>query len=70
MSIFQRPHYKSDATLFIDKLKEERPYLDEQQQAGRRLLWDKDISARVWQEYRAAEVPQKPYVYQTEPDGK
>ena len=40
MSIFARPHYMSDATLFINQLKKEHPELDEQQRAGRALLWD------------------------------
>lgn len=65
MSFFQRPHYKSEATQFLDKLKADRPYLEAQQQEGRSLLWDKRVSPQVWADYRAGEVPQKPYVYQT-----
>lgn len=65
MFIFARPHYQSDATLFLDKLKEQKPHLDEQQIAGRGLLWDKQVDRNIWQEYRAGQVPQKPYVYQT-----
>ena len=41
MSIFRRPDYQSDATQFINQLKASRPELDQQQQAGRALLWDK-----------------------------
>lgn len=66
MSIFQRPHYKSEVTQFIEHLKKERPYLDQQQQQGRALLWDKNVNPRIWREYRAAEVPAKPYPYQPE----
>jgi len=29
-------------------------------------LWDKPVDRGAWQEYRAAQVAQKPYVYQTE----
>ena len=68
MSIFARPHYTSDTTQFIDQLKKQRPELDAQQQAGRALLWDKQVDRSLWQEFGAARVPQKPYVYQTDPD--
>jgi hypothetical protein len=30
------------------------------------LLWDKPVDRDAWREYRAAQVTQKPYVYQTE----
>lgn len=63
MSIFARPHYESDATQFIAQLKKERPQLDEQQRHGRGLLWDKQVDAQVWQDYRTGNVAQKAYVY-------
>jgi len=66
MSIFARPHYTSEATQFLDKLKQDRPALDAQQRAGRALLWDKAVDRSAWGDYRAGEVPQKPYVYQTD----
>ena len=65
MSIFQRDHYQSDATLVIDALKKNNPKLEEQQQAGRALLWDKAIDAQMQAEYKAGRVAQSPYVYQT-----
>ena len=68
MSIFRRPDYQSDATQFINQLKASRPELDQQQQAGRALLWDKQVDRKIWGEYRDAQVPQKPYVYQTNVD--
>lgn len=68
MSIFRRPDYQSDATQFINQLKASRPELDQQQQAGRALLWDKQVDRKIWGEYREAQVPQKPYVYQTNAD--
>ncbi len=68
MSIFARPHYTSDATQFIEKLKQDRPELDAQQRAGRALLWDKPVDRGLWKQYRAARVPQKSYVYQTDTD--
>ena len=68
MSIFRRPDYQSDATQFINQLKASRPELDPQQQAGRALLWDKQVDRTLWREYREAQVPQKPYVYQTNAD--
>lgn len=68
MSIFQRPHYASDTTQFLDQLKADRPYLDAQQQAGRNLLWDKKVDRKLWSEYQAGRIAQKPYVYQTNAD--
>ncbi|MCO5357420.1 DUF3460 family protein [Acidovorax kalamii] len=68
MSIFRRPDYQSDATQFINQLKASRPELDQQQQAGRALLWDKQVDRKIWGEYREGQVAQKPYVYQTNAD--
>ncbi|GAA6141727.1 DUF3460 family protein [Hydrogenophaga sp. 5NK40-0174] len=67
MSIFARPHYDSEATQFLDKLKADRPELEAQQREGRALLWDKDIDREAQAQAQAAQVAQKPYVYQTEP---
>ncbi|MES2187319.1 MAG: DUF3460 family protein [Pseudomonadota bacterium] len=65
MSIFNRPHYTSDTTQFIDQLKAAKPTLEAEQRAGRALLWDKNVDRELSQEYRDGDVPQKPYVYQT-----
>ncbi len=65
-SIFRRPHYQSDVTLFIDKLKADKPSLESEQREGRALLWDKSVDRAAWSDYRAGEVEQKPYVYQTD----
>jgi hypothetical protein len=65
MNIFYRPKYQSDATQFINQLKSQKPELEAQQRQGRDLLWDKTVDRSAWSEYRAAEVAQKPYVYQT-----
>jgi hypothetical protein len=67
LRIFRRPDYKSEVTQFIDQLKAEKPDLESRQRAGRALLWDKSVDRQAWQEWRAAQVPQKPYVYGTEP---
>ncbi|GLS15255.1 MULTISPECIES: DUF3460 family protein [Hydrogenophaga] len=68
MSLFGRPHYTSDATQFIEQLKASRPQLDAEQRQGRALLWDQQIDREFQRQADAASVPQKPYVYQTEPD--
>jgi hypothetical protein len=57
--------YKSDITEFIDELKAKKPSLEEEQRAGRALLWDKPIDRTAQAEYRDARVPQQPYVYQS-----
>jgi hypothetical protein len=66
MSIFRRPDYQSDTTQFIDQLKSQQPDLEARQRAGRSLLWDKAVDRSAWSQYRSAQVPQKPYVYQTD----
>ena len=40
MPLFWKP-YTSDVTNFIADLKKARPTLEEEQRAGRALLWDK-----------------------------
>lgn len=60
---FQRPHYRSDTTDFIEGLKKSHPELDAQQVEGRALLWDKDIDRQQQAELSAGRVPQPAYVY-------
>jgi hypothetical protein len=67
MNLFARPHYASDATQFIESLKQQKPELEAEQRQGRALLWDKQIDRQLSAEAQAARVKQKPYVYQTEP---
>ncbi len=67
MNIFYRPKYQSDTTQFLEQLKTKKPELEASQRQGRELLWDKKLDRQVWSEYRQAQVPQQPYVYQTEP---
>jgi hypothetical protein len=57
--------YTSDVTQFIEQLKTQRPALEEEQRRGRALLWDRAIDGEAQAEWREAEVPQQPYVYQT-----
>jgi hypothetical protein len=64
MNIFYRPFYTSEATQFIEQLKQERPQLEAAQREGRELLWDKPVDREAWRAYRAAQVAQQPYVYQ------
>ncbi|WP_280152648.1 DUF3460 family protein [Piscinibacter sp. XHJ-5] len=64
MPLFWKP-YKSDVTQFIEELKAMKPTLEDEQRAGRALLWDKRIDRDAQQEYREARVAQQPYVYQT-----
>jgi len=65
MPFFWKP-YTSDVTQFIGELKAKKPTLEDEQRAGRALLWDKAIDREAQAEWRAARVPQKPYVYQSE----
>ena len=64
MPLFWKP-YRSDVTQFIEQLKSQRPALEEEQRRGRALLWDRPIDREAQADWRAARVPQQPYVYQT-----
>ncbi len=64
MPLFWKP-YKSDVSQFIDELKARNPKLEEEQRAGRALLWDKRIDREAQADYREAKVPQEAYVYYT-----
>jgi Protein of unknown function (DUF3460) len=65
MSFFRRPDYQSDTTLFIDKLKTDKPTLEAEQRAGRALLWDKNVDRSLQADYLDGKVAQSAYVYQT-----
>lgn len=56
-------HYKSDITSFIEDMKAKRPALEEEQKAGRALLWEKRIDREAQTENTASRVAQQPYVY-------
>jgi len=58
--------YQSEITLFLNKLKQENPHMEAEQLAGRARLWDTDLDAQQLEDFRAARVAQKPYVYQTD----
>ncbi len=64
-AIFQRPHYKSEISQFIDQMKAQKPTLEAEQLAGRALLWDKQVDRSAQADFLDAKEPQKPYVYQT-----
>ncbi len=55
--------YESEITKFLAELKQKRPNLEQGQQQGRALLWDKELDFDALEDYKAARVPQKPYVY-------
>ncbi|MEZ5607429.1 MAG: DUF3460 family protein [Burkholderiaceae bacterium] len=60
---FARPHYTSEATNFIQSLKQQRPELEQGQRQGRALLWDKRIDREQQADLRAGRVAQTAYVY-------
>ena len=58
-------HYKSNITLFLEELKAQKPQLEQAQQEGRALLWDKAPTTSDEQKRnQMARVKQKAYVYQ------
>jgi Protein of unknown function (DUF3460) len=64
-TIFRRPDYQSDTTLFIDQLKAAKPTLEAEQREGRALLWDKNIDRSAQADISEGDVAQTAYVYQT-----
>lgn len=64
-TIFRRPDYQSDITLFIDQLKAAKPTLEAEQREGRALLWDKNIDRNAQADISEGNVAQTAYVYQT-----
>ena len=67
LRIFRRPDYKSDVTQLIEQLKTEQPDLEARQRAGRAIWWDKHLDREALKDFGEAQVPQKPYVYGTDP---
>ncbi len=65
MPLFWKP-YKSDVTSFIEDMKAKKPTLEEEQRAGRALLWDKRIDRDAQADDEASRVAQQAYVYQTQ----
>ncbi len=64
MPLFWKP-YISDVTAFIGTLKAAKPTLEDEQRAGRALLWDRRIDRVAEEDWDEANVPQQAYVYQT-----
>ena len=59
--------YESEVTKFIAELKQKNPKLEQEQQDGRALLWDKtpiDLDSQL--RTKESNVAQQPYVYQNE----
>ncbi|NBX61635.1 MAG: DUF3460 family protein [Betaproteobacteria bacterium] len=66
MSLFSRPPYISETTDFLQQLKAQKPALEAEQRRGRALWWDKHPNRQEQNEFNAARVAQKPYVYLTQ----
>jgi hypothetical protein len=58
-------HYKSEVTSFIEELRDRKPSLEDEQRAGRALLWDRALDRSQQADWKDAAVPQQAYVYQT-----
>ena len=57
--------YKSDITRFLEELKARRPELEQEQQRGRAIWWDKPQDLDTSRRNAESRVPQQAYVYQT-----
>jgi hypothetical protein len=61
----QFSQYQSEATKFIDGLKQANPLLEQNQRDGRALLWDKTpIDLDIQRRNAESQVQQQAYVYQ------
>ncbi|MBK8739822.1 MAG: DUF3460 family protein [Betaproteobacteria bacterium] len=56
--------YVSEHTKFISELMKKNPRMEEGQQIGRSLLWDKQIDREAQRRFQEAKVPAKAYAYQ------
>jgi Protein of unknown function (DUF3460) len=67
MSLFkQHSMYESEHTKFIKELKEKTPGMEERQQAGRSLLWDKaPVSLDEQRRQAESRIQQQAYPYQS-----
>ncbi len=59
-------NYQSEITQFLQAFKSEHPETEQRQREGRARLWDKSVDLELQEGYRAARVPQRPYVYQND----
>lgn len=66
MGLFSKhSNYESDHTKFIKDLKEKTPGMEERQQEGRNLLWDKaPVSLDEQRRVAESRIRQQAYVYQ------
>ncbi|MEZ2722351.1 DUF3460 family protein [Paenalcaligenes hominis] len=60
-------NYESDITQFLNNFKKQHPETEAKQREGRGRLWDKPIDQEAQDGYKAANVPQDPYVYYQNP---
>lgn len=59
-------NYESEITRFLKDFKQSHPGAEARQREGRDRLWDKPQNSELLEGFRAARVPQKPYVYQAD----
>lgn len=59
-------NYESEITRFLKDYKKTHPDVEKRQREGRGLLWDKPQDPELLEGFRAARVPQRPYVYQND----
>jgi Protein of unknown function (DUF3460) len=59
-------NYESEITRFLKDYKNAHADAEQRQREGRARLWDKAQNPELLEGFRAARVPQKPYVYQAD----
>ena len=61
--VIMAKNFESEITQFLKSYKNQNPDTEVRQREGRGRLWDKHIDPELQEGYRAARVPQPPYVY-------
>jgi hypothetical protein len=64
--VFQRPAYTSDISAFVADLKKQDTSLEQRQQDGRAIQWNRKTERHAQADMNAGCVAQRAYPYQTQ----
>lgn len=64
--VFQRPLYTSEISAFVADLKQQDPSLEQRQQDGRAIQWDRKAERHAQADMNAGGLAQRAYPYQTQ----
>ncbi len=67
--VFQRPLYTSEISVFVADLKKQDASLEQRQQDGRAIQWDRKTDRRTQADMQLGCVAQRAYPYQGQSQG-